>query len=224
MNAIWGNIVDFMPSLLQGTVITIELTILSLILSLILGLIVALGRLSKNKVINRICSIYISIVRGTPLLVQMMYVYFVFPSFGITLTAFQSAIIALSFNEGGYLAETFRAGIKAVPTGQMEAAKAVGMDYSKAMQRIILPQAFSNVLPAIGNSAIILIKNSSLAAVITVTEVMHQGNLLAASTYQNMLIFTLVAIIYWILHYPLAIAVNYLEKRGGKRNVTASQH
>jgi polar amino acid transport system permease protein len=224
MNKIWENIVDFMPSLLQGTVITIELTILSLILSLILGLIVALGRLSKNKIINKVCSVYISIVRGTPLLVQMMYVYFVFPSFGITLTAFQAAIIALSFNEGGYLAETFRAGIKAVPTGQMEAAKAVGMDYSKAMRRIILPQAFSNVLPAIGNSAIILIKNSSLAAVITVTEVMHQGNLLAASTYQNMLIFTLVAIIYWILHYPLAIAVNYLEKRGGKRNVTASQH
>jgi polar amino acid transport system permease protein len=224
MNTIWKNIIEFTPNLLQGTVITIELTIISLILSLIIGLIVALGRLSKNKAIKKVCNFYISLVRGTPLLVQMMYVYFVFPSFGLTLTAFQAAIIALSFNEGGYLAETFRAGIQAVPKGQMEAAKAIGMDYSMAMRRIILPQAFSNVMPAIGNSAIILIKNSSLAAVITVTEVMHQGNLLAASTYQNLLIFTMVAIIYWILHYPLAILVNYLEMRGEKRNVTASQH
>jgi polar amino acid transport system permease protein len=224
MQSIWENIVAFAPSLLQGTVITIELTIISLILSLIVGMLVALGKLTHNKIINSVCNIYISILRGTPLLVQLMYVYFVFPEFGISLTAFQAAVVALSLNESAYFAETFRAGIQSVPKGQMEAAKAIGMDYSQSMRRIILPQAIKNVIPAIGNSAIILIKNSSLAAVITVAELMHNGNLLAASTYQNIQIFTMVAIVYWILHYPLAVLVDYLEKRGNTNHVTGNQH
>jgi polar amino acid transport system permease protein len=224
MNTLWEDIIAFAPSLLRGTIVTIELTVISLVLSLIIGLAIALGRLSDKKIINKLCNIYISIIRGTPLLVQLMYVYFVFPQFGLSLSAFQAAIIALSVNESAYMAETFRAGINAVPKGQMEAAKAIGMDYSLSMRRIILPQAIANVMPAIGNSAIILIKNSSLGAVITVSEVMHQGNLLAASTYQNMKIFTMVAIIYWILHYPLAILVDHLEKRGAKNNVAINQH
>jgi len=224
MNTLWENIIAFTPNLLRGTLVTIELTVISLVLSLIIGLAIALGRLSDKKIINKLCNIYISVIRGTPLLVQMMYVYFVFPQFGLSLSAFQAAIIALSVNESAYMAETFRAGIKAVPKGQLEAAKAIGMDYSLSMRRIILPQAISNVMPAIGNSAIILIKNSSLGAVITVSEVMQQGNLLAASTYQNLQIFTMVAIIYWVLHYPLAILVDYLEKRGAKNHVAANQH
>ncbi|WP_026574225.1 amino acid ABC transporter permease [Bacillus sp. UNC438CL73TsuS30] len=212
----------FSPQLLQGTYITIELTVISLILGLILGLLVALGRLSNNKLINKACGVYISILRGTPLLVQLMYVYFVFPELGIQMTAFQAAIVALSINESAYLAETFRAGILSIPKGQMEAAMAVGMDYSKAMRRIILPQAIRNMLPAIGNSAITLTKNSSLAAVITVSELMYQGQILVAATFENILIFTLVAIIYWLLHYPLALLVNYLEKRGDYRNAASS--
>lgn len=224
MKEIWSNVVEFAPSLLQGTIITVEITIISLVLSLVIGMLVALGKLTSNKIINIVCNVYISIIRGTPLLVQLMYVYFVFPEFGISLTAFQAAVVALSLNESAYLAETFRAGIQSVPKGQMEAAKAIGMDYSQSMRRIILPQAIKNVIPAIGNSAIILIKNSSLAAVITVAELMHNGNLLAASTYQNIQIFTMVAIVYWLLHYPLAIFVDYLEKRGNTRHVTSHQH
>ncbi|MCI2255333.1 amino acid ABC transporter permease [Domibacillus sp. 8LH] len=224
MQEIWSNIVLFSPRLLEGTLITIQLTAISLIFSLIIGLAVALGKITHNKTINRICNFYISIVRGTPLLVQLLYVYFVFPDIGISLTAFQAAIVALSINESAYLAETFRAGIKSIPKGQMEAAQAIGMDYSLAMRRIILPQAIRNVIPAIGNSAIVLIKNSSLAAVITVTELMHNGNLLAASTYQNIQIFTMVAIVYWVLHYPLSLFVDYLEKRGAAHHVTSNQH
>ncbi|MCM3153743.1 MULTISPECIES: amino acid ABC transporter permease [Priestia] len=224
MNDFLSNAREFAPRFLEGTVITVELTIISLILSLIIGLAVALGKITPNKFINKVCGIYISIVRGTPLLVQMMYVYFVFPDLGLSLSAFQAAIVALSINESAYLAETFRAGIKSIPKGQMEAAKAIGMNYSLSMRRIILPQAIKNVIPAIGNSAIVLIKNSSLAAVITVTELMHEGNLLASSTYQNIQIFTMIGIIYWALHYPLAILVDYLEKRGNKNNVTTSQY
>ncbi|WP_342048589.1 amino acid ABC transporter permease [Bacillus sp. OTU530] len=224
MEMLWSNVVVFAPKLLEGTVLTVQLTIISLILSLIIGLLVALGKITDNKIINKICNVYISIIRGTPLLVQLMYVYFVFPDLGISLTAFQAAIVALSINESAYLAEVFRAGIQSIPKGQMEAAKAIGMDYSLSMRRVILPQAIRNVIPAIGNSAIVLIKNSSLAAVITVSELMHRANLLAASTYQNIQIFTMVAIVYWILHYPLAMLVNYLEKRGNRNNVTSSQH
>jgi polar amino acid transport system permease protein len=224
LKGIWSDVLTFAPRLLEGTLVTIELTVLALIFSLIIGLLIALGRLSKNKWINKLCICYISVLRGTPLLVQMMYVYFVFPDMGITLSAFQSAVVALSLNESAYMAETFRAGIQSIAKGQTEAAKAIGMDYSMSMRRIILPQAFLNVLPTIGNSAIMLIKNSSLGAVITVSEVMHQGNLMAASTYKNMLIFTMIAIIYWILHYPLAILVNYLEKRGDKSNASVNQY
>ncbi|MFJ8235565.1 amino acid ABC transporter permease [Ureibacillus sp. NPDC094379] len=212
------EIITYLPHLLQGTYITIQLTIFSLIFSLIIGLLVAIGRLSTNKLIYKVCGVYISILRGTPLLVQLMYVYFVFPELGLQLTAFQAAIIALALNESAYLAETFRAGIQSIPKGQMEAAKAIGMDYSLAMRRIILPQAIRNMLPAIGNSAITLTKNSSLAAVITVSELMYQGQILVASTFENILIFTLVGVVYWLLHYPLVIFVNYLEKRGEYRN------
>src|SRR5690606_37191078 len=127
METVWSNIISFSPTLLKGTVITIELTLISLVLSLVIGMLVALGKITHNKVINSICNVYISIIRGTPLLVQLMYVYFVFPEFGLTLSAFQAAIIALSINESAYLAETFRAGILSVPTGQTEAAKAIGM-------------------------------------------------------------------------------------------------
>lgn len=224
MSELWSDIVLFAPSFVQGTIITVQLTVISLILSLVIGLFVALGKLSNNKFINKVCGVYISVLRGTPLLVQMMYVYFVLPDLGIALTAFQAAVVALSINESAYLAEIIRAGIQSIPKGQMEAAKSIGMDYSMAMRRIILPQAIRNVLPAIGNSAIVLIKNSSLGAVITVAEVMHNGNLLAAATYKNLQIFTMVAIIYWILHYPLALLVDYLEKRGAKNNATAGQH
>jgi polar amino acid transport system permease protein len=218
MGSIKEDLINFSPHLLKGTYVTTQLTIISLVLGLVIGLFVCLGRMSKNKFISKVCGIYISVLRGTPLLVQLMYVYFVFPEFGLKLTAFQAAIIALSINESAYLAETFRAGILSIRKEQMEAAKSIGMDYPLAMRRIILPQAIRNVLPAIGNSSITLLKSSSLAAVITVSELMYQGQLLVAATYKNVFIFTLVAVIYWLLHYPLALLVKYLERRGDYRH------
>jgi polar amino acid transport system permease protein len=208
-----NDILVFLPSLLKGTLITIELTLLSLIIALGIGLVTAFARISSNPFLNKLAGLYISIIRGTPLLVQLMYIYFVFPEFGIKLTAFSAALIGLSLYEGAYLAEIFRAGIKSISKGQLEAAYAVGMNYSTAMRRIILPQAIKNVLPPIGNSAILLLKNSSLAAVIAVNELMHTGENLATSTFRNIEIFTLVAIIYWLLHYPMDRIVNLLERR-----------
>lgn len=214
MNSLLTDIKSFMPSFLEGALVTIEITVISLVISLVVGLLVCLGRMSNSRIISKICGVYISILRGTPLLVQMMYVYFVLPDLGLDLSPFQAGVIALSINESAYLAEIFRGGIKSVPRGQSEAAQSIGMSQSLAMRRIILPQALRICLPSIGNSAIILLKNSSLAAVITVGELMHQGELLASTTFKNMEIFTMIAVIYWVLHYPIARLVDYLEKRG----------
>ncbi len=205
--------VEFLPLLLKGTIITIELTVFSLAISLVIGLFVAFARISDNKLLNKAAGFYISIIRGTPLLVQLMYVYFVLPEIGIKLTPFMAALIGLSIYEGAYLAEIFRAGIHSVGKGQLEAAYSIGMNYSTAMRRIILPQAIKNVLPPMGNSAILLLKNSSLAAVIAVNELMHTGEMLASSTFRNLEIFTLVAIIYWLLHFPMAKFVDSLERK-----------
>ncbi|MED1793375.1 amino acid ABC transporter permease [Brevibacillus nitrificans] len=216
------TILEYWPLFVKGTLVTLELTFFSLIVSLMIGLFTAFARISRNAMLQKLASVYISIIRGTPLLVQLMYIYFIFPEFGLDLSPFWAALIGLSLYEGAYLAEIYRAGIKSIGAGQLEAAYAIGMNYSTAMRRIILPQAIKNVLPAIGNTAILLLKNSSLAGVITVNELMHTGENIAVSTFRNVEIFTLIAVIYWLLHYPLARFVSYLEKRmsndSSKRN------
>ncbi|HHY66878.1 MAG TPA: ectoine/hydroxyectoine ABC transporter permease subunit EhuC [Alicyclobacillus sp.] len=208
-----SDLASFLPILLQGAWVTIQISLLSLIIALVIGLVMALLRISDQFVLSNFARIYISAIRGTPLMVQLMYMYFVLPETGVQLSPYAAAVVGLSINEGAYLAEVIRAGIRSIGKGQMEAAYSIGMNYSTAMRRIILPQALRNVLPPIGNSAIILLKNSSLAAVITVNELMHTGEQLANTTFRNLEIFTLVAVIYWILHYPLAHYVNRLERR-----------
>lgn len=218
------DLLQFIPPLLEGAFITIQLTIISLIVGLLLGLIIALGQMSKLKIIRMLCSVYISIFRGTPLLVQLMIIYFALPDLGLKFTAFESAIIGLALNEAAYLAEIYRGGIQAVPTGQVEAAKAIGMNSYQAFRRIVFPQAIKIALPGMGNSAIILLKNTSLAAVITVGELMYRGELLAGTTFRNLEIFTIVAVIYWILHYPLTLLVKYFEKRSDYQNVKRTRN
>ncbi|RST77179.1 amino acid ABC transporter permease [Siminovitchia acidinfaciens] len=212
--------IEFLPLLLKGTLITLQITFISLAISLVFGVFVALARISNIFILNKIASVYISIIRGTPLLVQLMYVYFVLPELGLKLTPFASAIIGLALYESAYLAEIYRGGIQSVAKGQLEAAYAIGMNYSQAMKRVILPQAFKNVLPAVGNSAILLLKNSSLTSFIAVNELMHTGELLATSTFRSLEIFTLVAAIYWILHYPMTILVKQMER---KMDIDSSQ-
>lgn len=207
------SILEFLPLLLKGTLITLQITFISLAISLVFGVFVMLARISPIKFLNWIAAVFISIIRGTPLLVQLMYVYFVLPELGFNFTPFASAVIGLSLYESAYLAEIYRGGIQSVAKGQLEAAYAIGMNYRQAMTRVIFPQAFKNALPAVGNSAILLLKNSSLTSFIAVNELMHTGELLATSTFRSLEIFTLVAAIYWILHYPMTLVVKYLERR-----------
>ncbi len=167
---------NFIPILLQGAGYTVQITLAAIILSTVWGFVLSLGLRSAKRWIYYPSRIYINIIRGTPLLVQMFYVYFVLPDLGIQLSALQAGIIGLSVCYGAYHAEIFRAGILSISQGQWEAAKAIGLKSRQIMARIVLPQAARVILPPIGTSFIILLKDSSLASAITVRELTRSGS------------------------------------------------
>jgi len=168
-------VITNLPFLLLGAWDTLKLTFFSVLIGLVLGTFIGMGRLSKIKVINIPSTVYVEFLRGTPLLVQISIVYFGLPQLGIQLQAYPAAIVALGLNSGAYIAEIVRAGIQSIPKGQYEAARSLGLTHWQAMRYIILPQAFKNILPALGNEFITLTKDSSLASVIGVTELMRRG-------------------------------------------------
>jgi polar amino acid transport system permease protein len=209
--------IEFMPILLTGVKLTIAVTIGSLIVSTILGLVWALMRVSGIPLLAGIALTIINVIRGIPIIVQLFYIYFVLPDFGITLTALQAAIIGLGIAYSAYQAENFRAGIEAIDHGQVEAAQSIGMGWVLMMRRVILPQAVRIVLPPYGNTMIMMLKDSSQASTITVAELALQGKLIASATFQNSTVFTLVALLYLTMSIPLILIVGHLEKRFGRK-------
>jgi len=209
---------EFLPILLMGVKLTILVTIGSLAVSTVLGLIWALMRVSGIRVLAAISRTIINIIRGIPIIVQLFYIYFVLPDFGITLSALQAAIIGLGIAYSAYQAENFRAGIEAIDHGQVEAAQSIGMGWSLMMRRVILPQAVRIVLPPYGNTMIMMLKDSSQASTITVAELALQGKLIASATFQNSTVFTLVALLYLTMSIPLILLVGWLEKRFGRKS------
>ena len=201
------------PYLLKGAILTIELTFCAMILALVFGLFLGLGRISKNKLIYSSVTVYIEVIRGTPLLVQLFIIYYALPDYGIYLTPFLAGTIGLGLCYAAYVAEIYRAGIQAVPKGQTEAALSLGMRKRKAMRRIILPQAVKIILPPVTNNFISMLKDSSLCSVITVIELMRQAQIYVASTFRTMEVYLMVAIIYLSLAYPLSVLVSKLELR-----------
>lgn len=201
------------PYLLKGAILTIELTFCAMILALVVGLFLGLGRISKNKLIYSSVTVYIEVIRGTPLLVQLFIIYYALPDYGIYLTPFLAGTIGLGLCYAAYVAEIYRAGIQAVPKGQIEAALSLGMRKRKAMRRIILPQAVKIILPPVTNNFISMLKDSSLCSVITVVELMRQAQIYVASTFRTMEVYLMVAIIYLSLAYPLSVIVSKLELR-----------
>ena len=201
------------PYLLKGAILTIELTLCAMILALVVGLFLGLGRISKNKLIYSSVTVYIEVIRGTPLLVQLFIIYYALPDYGIYLTPFLAGTIGLGLCYAAYVAEIYRAGIQAVPKGQTEAALSLGMRKRKAMRRIILPQAVKIILPPITNNFISMLKDSSLCSVITVIELMRQAQIYVASTFRTMEVYLMVAFIYLSLAYPLSVLVSKLELR-----------
>jgi polar amino acid transport system permease protein len=215
MDRFFAQSVEFMPILLLGVKLTILVTIGSLAVSTVLGLIWALMRVSGIRVLAAISRTIVNVIRGIPIIVQLFYIYFVLPDFGITLTALQAAIIGLGIAYSAYQAENFRAGIEAIDHGQVEAAQSIGMGWSLMMRRVILPQAVRIVLPPYGNTMIMMLKDSSQASTITVAELALQGKLIASATFQNSTVFTLVALLYLTMSIPLILRVGWLEKRFG---------
>ncbi|MEK6426209.1 MAG: amino acid ABC transporter permease [Burkholderia gladioli] len=203
----------FLPLLLRGVGMTLEVSLGALVLSTLLGVVLAMLRINRHAAVHQPARWLISVTRGLPAMVQVYYVYFVLPDYGIALTAFAAAVIGLGVANAGFQAENFRAGIEAVDQGQAEAADALGMTWRVKMQRVILPQAIKVMLPTYGNSMVSVLKDSSLASTITVAELSLQGKLLAASSFENTTVFTLVALLYLCLCVPLMTLNRWLERR-----------
>lgn len=216
----FDTIASYMPLLLQGALVTVQVTALSFVISTLLGLLLALMTVSKVAPVALAGRSIVNVIRGLPIIVQLFYIYFVLPEFGIDLTAFQAGVIGLGIAYSAYQAENFRAGIEAIDPGQVEAAESLGMKSAKVMRRVVLPQALRIALPPYGNTLVMMLKDSSLVSTITVAEMTRQGQLIAASTFDNLTVYTLVALLYLALSLPLTFMLRRVEKRfaiGGKR-------
>ena len=219
---LWTILVESFPQiLLQGIKVTLPLTAVSFLFALLISVIVAMIQYADVPVLKQICRFYIWIIRGTPLLVQMYVVFYGLPSAGIYLKAWPAAIIVLSFNEGAYMAETMRGALESVPEGQIEAGYCVGMTYWKIMWHVVLPQALRTAFPALSNSLISMLKGTSLAATITVTEMLQAVKMINGRVYATLGLYCEVALIYLAFCTVLTWLQHIMEKKlasyGGER-------
>jgi polar amino acid transport system permease protein len=203
----WG------PFILGGVPITILVSVLSIFFATMFAVVGARGRLSSISPIFATASLYVSIVRGTPLIVQIIFVYGALPQFGIVLPPLAAGVFALSFNYGAYMTEIFRAGIQAIPRGQIEAAAALGMTDRLTMRRIILPQATRIVIPAIGNEFIAMIKDSALVSYVTIQETFWRASTTGSRSFRMFETLLIAALIYWVLTMIFSVAQERLERR-----------
>lgn len=201
------------PLALAGVTVTIPLAIISFILGLAIAVGIALMRISEHRVLSGIARAYISIIRGTPLLVQLFVIFYGLPSIGVLVDPWPSAVIALSLNVGGYAAEVIRAAILSVPKGQWEAAYTVGMGRTRTLTRIILPQAARVSVPPLSNTFISLVKDTSLTSLILVTELFRVAQQIAASSLKFMVVYLAAALVYWVICLVLSLLQNLVESR-----------
>ena len=210
----WQLMLDSLWPMLSGAIKgTIPLALSSFAIGLVLALLLALMRLSRRRWLSSIARVYISLVRGTPLLVQLFVIFYGLPSLGVVIDPWPSAIIAFSINVGGYAAEVIRAAILSVPKGQWEAAYMVGMSHRRALTRIILPQAARVSVPPLSNTFISLVKDTSLASLILVTELFREAQQVAAFSQQFMALYLEAAALYWLICLVLSSGQTALEKR-----------
>jgi len=210
----WQLMLDSLWPMLSGAIKgTIPLALASFAIGLVLALGLALMRLSRRRWLSSIARVYISIVRGTPLLVQLFVIFYGLPSLGVVIDPWPSAIIAFSINVGGYAAEVIRAAILSVPKGQWEAAYMIGMSHRRALTRIILPQAARVSVPPLSNTFISLVKDTSLASLILVTELFREAQQVAAFSGQFMALYLEAALLYWVICLVLSSGQGVLEKR-----------
>jgi polar amino acid transport system permease protein len=209
----WPFLGEWWQYILGGVEATILLTVISITLACVLALVGALGRLSPNPVFNGLASLYVSVIRGTPLIVQIIFWAYALAEWGLVLPLFWCGVLALGVNYGAYMTEVFRAGIQAVPPGQREAAQALGMPSHLVMRRIVLPQAIRIVIPAIGNDFIAMIKDTALVFAIGVQELLMRANNAGRQTINVMEALLFAALIYWVLTMVFSFAQRRLELR-----------
>lgn len=206
-----NNLIDLLPQVLEGLSVTLQIFILTLVLSISLGIVVALGRLSKNKILNNITGFYILIMRGTPLLLQIVFIFFGLPSVGIVFDRFPAAILAFTLNYAAYFAEIFRAGIASIEEGQYEGAKVLGFPQKYIFFKIVLPQATKRILPAVANEIITLVKDTALVYVVGLDELLKVGKI-ASNREASLVPLLIVGAIYLLLIAVLSELFKKLEK------------
>ena len=211
---LWNILTDSFPKLLDyGIRVTIPLTVLSFALALVVALLVALVQYANVRGVRQFCRFYIWIMRGTPLLVQLYIVFYGLPSIGIVMDAFPAAVVVLGLNEGAYMAETLRGALESVSRGQLEAGLCVGLSFPKIMWHVVLPQAFRTAFPALSNSMISMLKETSMAATITVMEMFRQAQVINGRVYESLGLYLEVALIYLMF----CTILTWLQHRGEKR-------
>lgn len=215
----WNAIPEILPALFRGLGVTILATIVIMAISMIVALPIAFGRMSRNPLLRIPSTIYVQVLRGTPVLLQLFYLYYVLPFAGIRLQPWNAGIIGMSLAYSAYLSEIYRAGIESIDRGQTEAGLSLGMPTTKVLRVVVLPQAFRIVIPPIGNIFLGLFKDTSLLSILTIKDMMYEGQLLAATTFQHITIFTLIALLYLAVCWPSASVIDYFERRlkGGPR-------
>jgi polar amino acid transport system permease protein len=211
---------DFSPvwsgwrQLLHGALVTVEITAVSLLLGCVLGLLIGIGRLSpKRRVVYGLCTTYVAAIRGTPLLVQLFIWFFGLPQFGILLPAFVCGMLGMGIYSGAYVSEIVRGAIQSIDRGQMEAARSIGLSSGQAMRNVILPQAVVRMIPPLGNEFIALIKNSALVSLLTIHDLMHEGQKIISVSYRSLEVYLAVAVVYFILTGLTTLALGRIESR-----------
>jgi polar amino acid transport system permease protein len=211
---------DFSPvwhgwrELAHGALVTVEITVGAIALGCLVGLAVGLGRLDpKRRVIYAVCTAYVSFIRGTPLLVQLFIWFFGLPHFGINLPAFFCGVVGMGVYSGAYISEIVRGAIQSIDRGQMEAARSLGMPYGVAMREIVIPQATIRMIPPLGNEFIALIKNSSLVSLLTIADLMHEGQKIISTSYRSLEVYLAIALIYFVLTNLTGLMLRGAERR-----------
>jgi polar amino acid transport system permease protein len=214
MQRIITVLLEFRDPLLYGLGVTFILSIASMALALVVGLVAALGMISRHRLIRAPAVFYVEFCRNTPILVQLVWVHYAWPDIiGLKFTAFYSSLVALTLQTSGYLAEEYRGGIEAVDKGQVEAAKSLGMTHARLMARIVLPQAIMRSVPGILNQFVTCFKSTSIVSVIAVPDLMYQAGLIVSATFMTMPIYTIVAIIYFVVVFAIARLVRWATRR-----------
>ena len=211
---------DFSPvwqgwsALLHGALVTVELTACALLLGCVLGLLVGIGRLNpKRRWLYAACTAYVAVIRGTPLLVQLFILFFGLPHFGILLPAFLCGVLGLGVYSGAYVSEIVRGAIQSIDRGQTLAAESLGMTPAVAMRQVILPQAIVRMIPPLGNEFIALIKNSALVSLLTIHDVMHEGQKIISVSYRSLEVYLAIALVYFLLTGVVTLVLRQFEQR-----------